>query len=170
MSGHISEQQALEKCIDFVNSIGIKIQFVEVVDDNFLPGLTIESGKLLIHRNSLLYPGDILHEAGHIAVVPAADRATLSTSSIGNRADRAAEEMMAIGWSYAACVFLDIDPRFVFHENGYKSGGNSMVDNFNAKRYIGVPMLQWIGLTADEVNAAGLNVPPYPFMIKWLRD
>ena len=83
--------------------------------------------------------------------------------------NREAEEMMAIAWSYAACVHLNLDPHFVFHEGGYK-GGSHLVENFNARRYIGLPMLQWIGLTADDNNAPALNVRPYPHMIKWLLD
>ena len=30
-----------------------------------------EQGSIVIDKDALLYPGDILHEAGHIAVVPA---------------------------------------------------------------------------------------------------
>jgi hypothetical protein len=81
-----------------------------------------------------------------------------------------AEEMMAIAWSYAACIHLQIDPYFVFHEGGYQSGGKEIANNFNEKRYFGLPMLQWIGLTVDEKNAAALGIVPYPNMIKWLRD
>jgi hypothetical protein len=77
---------------------------------------------------------------------------------------------MAIAWSYAACICLDIDPYFVFHDKGYKDGGRYIVDSFKEKQYFGLPMLQWIGLTSDEKNAATRGIPPYPYMIKWLRD
>jgi len=33
----------------------------------------------------------------------------------------------------------------------------------------GVPLLQWMGLTLDRVRAAALSIPPYPYMIRWLR-
>jgi hypothetical protein len=33
-----------------------------------------------------------------------------------------------------------------------------------------VPMLQWIGLTADEKGAKETGVRPYPDMMKWLLD
>jgi hypothetical protein len=65
---------------------------------------------------------------------------------------------------------LNIDPYFVFHDHGYKGGGSNIADNFRDKRYFGLPMLQWIGLTADEKNAVNLKVAPYPHMLKWLRD
>ena len=159
----------LSKCIDFLQSIGIKIIKTELNGKTFLPGLEIRDGSILVDPAKLLYPGDILHEAAHIAVVPSADRPSLQGHDIETRKDRVAEELMAFAWSYAACVHLKLDPHFVFHDGGY-NGGKDVVANFLSKKYIGLPMLQWVGLTADEKNAGALSVAPYPHMIKWLRD
>ena len=167
---HPPHDQHFEKCVSFLNDVGIKIRFAKIEGDGFLPGLSIENGCIIIDRESLKYPGDILHEAGHIAVVPAAERADLHAASIEKRQNRESEEMMAIAWSYAACIHLNLDPYFVFHDHGYKGGGSNIADNFRDKRYFGLPMLQWIGLTADEKNAVNLKVAPYPHMLKWLRD
>ena len=163
-------EQSIEKCLEFLNHIGIKPICKKIEGDPLLPGLSIENGCLLIDTTSLKYPGDILHEAGHIATVPALHRPTLNAADIEKRPDREAEEMMSIAWSYAACVHLNFDPYFVFHDTGYKGGGTSIADNFRNENYFGLPMLQWIGLTADKKTAALLGVPPYPYMIKWLRD
>ncbi|MEP7230699.1 MAG: hypothetical protein ABI691_10635 [Ginsengibacter sp.] len=154
-----------EKAILFLDEIGIETAF-EMIDneDCFLPGFTIKNGKIIIDRNKIKFHGDILHEAAHIAVVPAEDRMLLNGKNIGSRKDAAAEEMMAIAWSYAACIHLKIDAHFVFHENGYKGGGGSIVENFNNGNYIGVPVLQWLGMTSTQ------NEVVYPVMIKWLRD
>ena len=54
----------------------------------------------------LLYPGDVLHEAGHIAVVPSAERHLLNAETISLREAKEAEEMSAISWSYAAGIAL----------------------------------------------------------------
>ena len=167
---HLANDQHFEKCVSFLNDIGIKTRFAKIDGDGFLPGLSIENGCIIIDKESLKYPGDILHEAGHIAVVPAAERADLHAASIEKRQNRESEEMMAIAWSYAACIHLNLDPYFVFHDHGYKGGGSNIADNFRDKRYFGLPMLQWIGLTADEKNAVNLKVAPYPHMLKWLRD
>ena len=67
-----------------------------------------------------------------------------------------------------ALVVLNIDPKIVFHEFGYKGGGSYIADNFINKNYFGVPMLQWLGFTKDEKNAAAEGVPAYPHMLKWL--
>lgn len=169
-SMNTENERALEKCIEFFKDIGITTIIRQLEPGSFLPGLSIENGCIVIDREALKYPGDILHEAGHIAVVPAADRPSLNAAAIGKRQSREAEEMMAIAWSYAACIYLELDPYFVFHDEGYKGGGSYIADNFRNKRYFGLPMLQWIGLTADEKNAAKLSINPYPCMSKWLRD
>lgn len=169
-NSRLMEQELLEKCISFLNSIGIGVVLDKINRKAFLPGLSIENGCIIIDSESLQYPGDILHEAGHIAVVPALERVKLDATEIEKRENREAEEMMAIAWSYAACIYLEIDPCFVFHDKGYKGGGSYIAENFREKRYFGLPMLQWIGLTADENNAADLNIKPFPHMIKWLRD
>ncbi len=166
----MENREQLEKCIVFLNRIGIKTAFRVLGPGNILPGLSVENGCIIIDMEALKYPGDILHEAGHIAVVPSVDRQTLNAAAIEKRKDREAEEMMAIAWSYAACVYLDLDPGFVFHDGGYKGGGSHLAGIFKDKHYIGLPMLQWIGLATDEKSAAALQTPAYPHMTKWLRD
>ena len=161
---------ALKKCIEFLLHIGISVSYGKLPGNSFLPGLSIENGGIVIDAEALKYPGDILHEAGHIAVVPAAERGALNAASIEKRQSREAEEMMAIAWSYAACIHIGLDTYFVFHDEGYKGGGSYIADAFKEKNYFGLPMLQWVGLTADEKNAPALHVDPYPHMIKWLRD
>jgi hypothetical protein len=168
--GKLNADRNLETCIAFLHSIGIKIIHRKLDAGTFLPGLSIEQGCIVIDSDALTYPGDILHEAAHIAIVPAADRDTLDEAAIGKRPNREAEEMMAIAWSYAACMHLNLDPYFVFHDEGYKGGGSYIADNFSNKNYFGLPMLQWKGMAADEKKAVELNVDPYPAMIKWILD
>ena len=55
---------------------------------------------------------------------------------------------------------LQIDPSIVFHEAGYKGGADALIENFAAGHYIGVPLLQWMGMTTAKV---------YPEMSLWLR-
>jgi hypothetical protein len=160
----------LQQCISFLHEIGIETFFEKLEEPSFLPGLSIRNGAIIIDKEALSYPGDILHEAGHIAVVPAAERHTLTASAIEKRENREAEEMMAIAWSYAACMHLGLDPYIVFHDDGYKGGGSYIADNFGSKNYFGLPMLQWKGMALDEVNAAKQNLPAYPCMMKWVLD
>ncbi len=161
---------AFNKAVEFINSIGIPVLFQPIETSSFLPGLSIQNGSIVVDKEKLKYAGDILHEAGHIAVVPAAERASLCEADIEARKDRGAEEMMAIAWSYAACLHLQLDPCFVFHDQGYKGGGASIADNFKQGQFFGVPMLQWVGLALEEKRAIEENKPAFPVMLQWLRD
>jgi hypothetical protein len=167
---NIMELNITDRITDFIESIGIKIFHRTLEENTFLPGVLIDKGCIYIDREKLLYPGDLLHEAGHIAVVPSSDRAGLSAETIIGRKDQSAEEMMAIAWSYAACMHTGIDPYIVFHENGYKGGGHHIADGFGQGQYFGVPMLQFAGMTAEPRMAETLGMPAYPLMVKWLRD
>jgi hypothetical protein len=91
----------------------------------------------------------------------------LNAENIGKRQNREAEEMMAIAWSYAACMHIGLPVSFVFHDGGYKGGGDYLVENFAQKRYIGLPMLQYLGMCFDEKNGILNKIEPFPKMIKW---
>lgn len=161
---------SLNKSISFLQSIGIPVHIMPLPDDCFLPGISIINGEIIVDMEKLKYPGDILHEAGHIAVVPQAERHLLNAESIAAREQREAEEMMAIAWSYAACVHLGIDASFVFHDSGYKNGGSSIAESFRQGHYFGVPMLQWVGMTHERPDVSEPDRILYPAMHKWMRD
>ncbi len=107
-----------------------------------------------------------MHEAGHMAMLPPALRGEVE----GDAGDNGGLEMAAIAWSYAAALHTGLDPAVVFHPAGYRGGSEALLENFAAGRYFGVPMLEWVGLTATGKRAAALGVPPYPSMLKWLRE
>ena len=54
----------------FVRGIGIDVRAEPLPDDTFLPGLDIRHGAIVVDEARLSYPGDLLHEAGHVAVAP----------------------------------------------------------------------------------------------------
>ena len=166
----MQDQDVFDKVIYFLDEIGIAVNYQELLEaDCFLPGFLIKDGTIVIDKNKVLFPGDILHEAAHIAVVPGIERSNLQGKTIGSRSEAAAEEMMAIAWSYAACIHLKIDPHIVFHPSGYKGGGAGIVASFDKGEYFGVPVLAWLGMTnTPSVCAAGNT--SYPIMTKWLRD
>ena len=162
------KSSSFDRALQFLHEIGIRTEFKSLdAAECFLPGLSITEGRIIIDTHQLQYPGDLLHEAAHLAVVPAAERPLLHGHLINERKDAPAEEMMAIAWSYAACIHLDIDPEFVFHPHGYKEGAQAIIENFRQGNYIGVPVLQWLGMTSTSATG---DKPVYPAMIKWLRD
>lgn len=161
------KEAIFRKIVTFLSEIGIKVDFVKVPNNSFLPGIEIENGALLIDKNSLKYPGDLLHEAGHLAVTPADQRKGLNGEKISEDEDNMGSEIAAILWSYAALVHLDLEPDVVFHENGYRGNSEWFIENFTSGNYIGLPLLQWMGLCGDG-RIAGTD--PFPAMLKWLKD
>jgi len=155
----------------FLNEIGILFIEETITEETIVPGILIRNGALIVDPEKLLYPGDLLHEAGHIAVTPVEERTAVG-GDMGKGKDYSAamgEEIMAICWSYAAAIRLGLPPEFVFHPNGYKGASDWYIEQFTSGSYIGLPGLQWLGLCYDQKNAAAQGVPPYPHMIKWLR-
>lgn len=139
----------------FLEGIGLPCRRGTIEGATVLPGILIENGGLVYDPEKLRYPGDLLHEAGHLAVM-SPERRSRAQPNVGKYA---AEEMMAIAWSYAAAVHLDLDPAIVFHEDGYRGGSASLIAAFASPSPVGVPMLRWLGMTEN-----------YPVMIRWLND
>lgn len=158
------------KIADFLTEIGIEIVAFQVKDKTFLPGILVQNGKLLVDEAKLKYPGDLLHEAGHLAMTPSALRIEMSDEVNLPDANMDAIESQAIAWSYAACLYLGLDPRVVFHKDGYKGHSESLLLNFNLGIYIGVNGLEEAGMTASDKLAHDTKVKPYPHMMKWLKD
>ncbi|WCT14071.1 hypothetical protein [Mucilaginibacter jinjuensis] len=155
--------------LPFLEAIGIDYSLETINEDTFLPGLKLRSGTLVIDTEKLLYPGDVLHEAGHLACVPPEVRESLS-DTIENNDANAAVEMMALAWSYAAALHLGIDPYIVFHEHGYKGGAKGIVEGYQNGNIMGIPMLQIYGLCYDYNMATQLNTLPFPYMQKWVCE
>lgn len=149
----------------FLREIGLVIIAGQVDDTSFLPGIEVIPCGLRVDEARLTHPGDLLHEAGHLAVLSPAERAAVA-ADVG---DNGGLEMAAIAWSYAAAVHLGLDPAIVFHPEGYRGGSQALIENFSAGRYFGVPVLQWLGLAIEPQHAAPSS-RVYPAMLRWLRD
>jgi len=152
------------RIITFLGEIGIPVLVEALDEDTLLPAMTVRDGALVIDPARLTWPGDLLHEAGHIAVTDPALRATLCDVP-----SDPAEEMAAIAWSYAAAVEIGLDPHIVFHDEGYRGGGGYLADVFADGATPGVPMLQWFGMTASKRGTEEQCAEPFPHMLRWLR-
>jgi hypothetical protein len=154
------------RIVDFLRSIGLTVRAGELPHPTVLPGILVENGVLVIDEAKLLFPGDLLHEAGHLAVVPPTRRASMH-HDVGSDG---AEEMMAIAWSYAAALHAGIDPAMVLHAGGYRRGGAAILQAFNDGRGFGIPMLQWVGMTFERPRAREHGADAFPHMRCWLRE
>lgn len=139
----------------FLAGIGIEMSVEAGLGPTFLPGIDIRGGSLLVDPEVAAWPGDLLHEAGHIAVTEGALRAELRQPSADG-----GEEMAAIAWSVAAAKTCGIGLEVLFHDEGYKGDPLWLRGEFESGKPFGVPLLAWYGLTSQA---------EYPAMYRWLR-
>jgi hypothetical protein len=152
-----------ERLAGFVRGIGLDVRPAQLPDPTFLPGIDVRDGTILVDEVLLAYPGDLLHEAGHLAITHPAERNAPKLSPSDG------DEIAAIAWSYAALRHLDIDPTIVFHPQGYKGSSKALIENFAAGRTYGQPLLQYYGMTFEPRQAAENGVAPFLCMVRWLR-
>jgi len=146
----------------FVQSVGIDVNTCPIEWETLFPGLDIKCGAVLIDETQLLHPGNILHEAGHIAVHDPARR-----NDPCFRPGKG-EELSALAWSYAAVVHLGFKSELVFYPGSFQGWDTALIDAFAAGSYIGVPLMQRYGMTVEPGKATD-SVAPYPHMLRWLR-
>ncbi len=150
--------------LQFLARIGISVVAETLGEDTFLPAMRVRGGALVVDPDRLEWPGDMLHEAGHIAVTDPALRQAMDVVD-----DDPGNEMAAIAWSWAALLEIGLAPEILFHPQGYRGGAQAMINNFSSGCHIGVPMLAYYGLTAEPHRAAERGMAPYPAMARWLR-
>jgi hypothetical protein len=150
------------RIVAFLRQIGLPVEVATLDHETFLPGVAVSGGGLRVDPTRLAWPGDLLHEAGHVAV---GDPARLGEGV----SDDPGEEMAALAWSFAAATHLGLDPSVPFHEGGYRGGGKALAEMFSQGGYVGVPMLAMWGLTHEPHRAKAAGAPPYPHMLAWRR-
>jgi hypothetical protein len=164
VSHQIHHMEYLNAITGFLSKVGVEWQFCQLQEETFLPGLQISNGTLLIDKEKLKYPGDILHEAGHIAVEPASTRNILS-DNVMECGQSDGEEIAAIAWSWAASAEIGLPPNVVFHPAGYRGSSESLIDCFETGGLFGQPLLGAWGLCKLDGEPDG-----FPKMESWLRN
>lgn len=155
------ESDMVDRIVAFLRAIGIPVTEDAVAADSFLPSVAVVNGGIVVDRARLQWPGDILHEAGHLAVLPVEARG-------GDVPDDGALELAAMAWSFAAAVELGIAPGVVFHEGGYHGRGPSLAQTYAMGLLIGLPELVAAGMAHGPLTAPD-GAPIYPAMVRWLR-
>jgi hypothetical protein len=176
----------LDKIIRFLTGIGFRVER-EIRDrPTQLPGVFLDGMTIYVELPKLLWPGDILHEAGHMAVIPEVFRPHLSGDVEKSLAPLALEysvtqqeillpdgsedmiqrgliqcgEPEAQAWSYAAALEAGIDPALVFHADAYEGESESTLLRFSLGQHFGVH-----GLAAAKMT----TIKSYPTMLRWLQ-
>ncbi len=164
----------INKICAFINSIGIKCYEGTIPESTFLPGVEIVCGQLVYNSELLTYPGDLLHEAGHLAVLLPEHRLLANGSeNMSGYLHEGGAEMAAIAWSWASREYLGLADEAVFHPGGYKNSSASIISSFrstNIGTIMGVPLLQWMGMTRENKRGIDATEAVFPKMSRWLRQ
>jgi hypothetical protein len=147
----------------FLEDIGIAVESGRV-GSSVIPGMTVVHGRVRVDPAVDAYPGDLLHEAGHVAVSDPATRATIEAIPVDP-----GDEMAAIAWSVAAANACGTALEALFFDDGYKGSAGALRTAFGGSGWVGVPLLAAYGMTAEPRRAAEWGVPAFPEMTRWLR-
>lgn len=176
--------------VDFLNDIGIDALIEDLTEREmlncFLPGVLLNKGSLKIDRSALA--GDILHEAGHLAIFPNRIRPYCSQPTISNGeamiyvleahgVEPSEKELDALqycyddqapqGWQFAANIELGLptdtgfDLRFTDREgiDIHNSIKASIGDRMGHRTSV---TLYYLGMIQSKQS--------FPNMLKWTND
>lgn len=153
----------------FLARIGLPIAEETLPADTFLPGIALRAGGLVVDTEKLLWPGDLLHEAGHLAVLPAALRGDAHDDQLNQEAEHAGE-LEAMAWAYAAAVELSLPMAVLIHNGGYNGKAGDLLQMYTYGVYPGLRGLCEGGMAAAPGFTPDCGPVRYPQMLRWLRD
>ncbi len=188
--------EALDPIVTFLRDLGIGVEYGAGAHGGFLPGVNIHGGVIHVDPDTLVGSGDVLHEAGHIIVVPrhfwsrlGSDLLASTQALIDEQIARGDTpdprlvvavnqgEWIAQAWSYAACLSLGVSPGCVFFPGAYKyhnyEGPHPMQDWLNRGSHFGPLHMAHTGMTGFSGQFAYMGnngLPPFPQMARWTVD
>jgi hypothetical protein len=155
---------------DFLTRIGLPVAEETLPADTFLPGIALRAGGLMVDPDRLMWPGDLLHEAGHLAVLPAALRSEAQDDDPNHAEIEFAGELEAMAWAYAAAVELGLPVEVLIHDGGYHGKARDLLQMYAFGVYPGLRGLCETGMTAAPGFTPDCGTVLYPRMLHWLRD
>lgn len=158
------------RVLAFLRAIGLRVDEETLQTPGFLPGVAVRDGGLVVDRAALQWPGDLLHEAGHLAVMPAALRPRQSGALHDCEHVPHAGEAEATAWAYAAACAVGLSARELFHAGGYHGHGEGLAMTYACGVYPGLHGLMQAGMAHGIAQAQTLGVAAYPRMRRWLRE
>jgi hypothetical protein len=154
----------------FLTRIGVPIVEETLPADTFLPGIVLRAGGLVVDPEKLMWPGDLLHEAGHLAVLPRALRYEAQDDDPNHAEIEFAGELEAMAWAYAAAVELGMPAEVLIHDGGYNGKARDLLQMYSFGVYPGLRGLCATGMTAAPGFMPDCGPVQYPRMLRWLRE
>lgn len=172
--------EAKIKVKSFLQSIGISVTQGKVPRTSFLPNVIIKNGCLIY--DDKIEVSDLLHEAGHVAIVPAKYRAICngdmdkSMLRVWAKAERAGEtkfdspiywqliqasECEAIAWAWAVGKHLGLLEAEIIPDHHYDMTGVVQRAKLAAKQHFGINGLRASGMIE--------SVKKYPHLTRWTQ-
>lgn len=183
---------SIRKAIAFIKKIGIPVRRGDLCPrHDFQMQIWIEKGELIVGHHA--HAGDLLHEAGHLALLPSSFRIHVCgdiEDSIGPLAEtymkenpdaleRTPEDPVArallqsgdseaIAWSYSAAVAAGIDPYLVC-ENGFMPEDGTTSEEIAEAIERSLRIGEYVGI--HGLRAAGFlkHVRDWPKLLKWVQ-
>lgn len=178
------------RCIDFVRTtVGLPVLEVRAVD-GFLPAIRVVDGGLEVDVDRV-FPGDVLHDAGHLSVIPSRFRAEASgdltavcdamnvwlvenTAGLERHPEDPtcrqvlqSSEAEAIAWQYAAARAIELPDQWLFPPDGFDGEGPGLLLSLRLGSHLGVNGLQAAQWT-HAPSRLQRHAVTYPALSRWL--
>lgn len=189
VASKVGSRVVFDACATFLERIGITVK-IDLDANGFLPGVRIKGRTILVREASDKLAGDVLHEAGHIAVMPSLlvdklegnsespeiiqaisawfddhpDSMNYPESPVG-RAMLQCGETEATAWSYAAAHAAGVDTLTPFRK-GFDGQGHFIRLQFSLGRHLGIHGLAASGMTDLPMRGGDYA---FPKMKRWLQ-
>ena len=175
---------ALARTVDFLRGVGIDLR-EEPGAAGFVKGVRIAAGGLVFDPACRV--STLLHEAGHLAIVPRHYRAAMSgnlarpiramlsdVERMGLHPDHSfyraviqASDGEATAWAFAAGVALGLTPSQIIRGDEYGGEGDIVRTALVARCYAGINGLAAAGFCATR---AGRALPAWPSVAFWTQE
>jgi len=175
-----------ELVANWLRSIGLKVAFSPDPLEGFLPNVLISDGGLVYDASC--HVSDLLHDAGHLAIIPACVRGMIQGQNVDewipaiverfpfpdrhpdhpfSRALLNADDCAVTAWAWAAGRHLGLSDVEILH-HGYQDDVESVRAMLTANAYCGIHSLAHAGFCAT--SARHPTLPKYPQLRMWLQD
>lgn len=164
------------RIINFLNEIGIRVHICPFAN-GFCKHVSIQGGELWV--DNLTAIADLLHEAGHLAILPGRfreyannnlegvqkimlEQIDFSKPDVGDaRAFLQCGDVEATAWAWAAGKHLGIPERFIIRDRDYNGEGEELRDCLSMRSFFGI----------NGLRAGGFlnSVKEYPKLDRWIQ-
>lgn len=190
MTGEAEEEErivALGAVVSWLRTQGFVVREGTRFSQTFNHGIWIEDGELVYDADEA-HPGDLLHDAGHLAVLPECVRSRIAGGDIEDsllplirdymekhpqavafpedpaaRALLQSSDLEVIAWAWAAALAAGVNPRLTC-ANGFPNEGDvdATVVGLKARNHPGIEGLLLSGFVSSPAQYPRLNFWKHP--------